>query len=59
MGNLLLSLSFATIFDKYAPPHNLRETGEFAYSKHVQYLGDDPKGRDCIIIEDYLNSVLH
>ncbi len=50
-------LRFATICDKYSPPRYIREIKDVGYSKDVTFLGDNPEGRDCIIIDDLIDTV--
>ena len=52
-----LEFRFATICDKYSPARYVREISEVGYSKDVTFLGDDPNGRDCIIIDDFIDTV--
>eukprot|EP00826_Nyctotherus_ovalis_P043304 TRINITY_DN4544_c0_g4_i2.p1 TRINITY_DN4544_c0_g4~~TRINITY_DN4544_c0_g4_i2.p1 ORF type:complete len:175 (+),score=32.39 TRINITY_DN4544_c0_g4_i2:995-1519(+) len=56
LRSLGMMSGFATIYDKNAPTRYVRTTAEHNYSKDVKYLGDDPKGRDCIIIEDFIGA---
>ena len=48
---------FTTIYDMQMPSRYVRSSDNFGYSKDVLVMGDDLKGRDCIIINDMIDTV--
>lgn len=52
-----ITSGITTICDKELRPRRIRTTGDFHYTDETLVLGDDPRGRDCIIVDDMMDTV--